>query len=116
MAEFLPIAKTGELKDGAMKQVTISGKQVLLARIGDNYYAAENRCPHLGGKLDQGNLNGKIITCPLHGSQFDITTGEVIRWTNFTGIALKMGKLLKAPHSLVTYRVKIDGSDVLVDI
>ncbi len=45
----------------------------LLARVGDKYYAADNRCPHMGGKLSPGKLEGTVVTCPRHGSQFDLT-------------------------------------------
>jgi 3-phenylpropionate/trans-cinnamate dioxygenase ferredoxin subunit len=99
-----------------MKAVNVVGREILLARVGDNYYAAQNRCPHMGGKLVEGKLEGTVVTCPLHGSQFDLTNGQVVRWTNFTGFAAKMGKLLKSPKPLTTYKVKIEDDRVLVDI
>ena len=110
------VANKAELKRGEMRSVNIAGRDVLLARIGDTYYAAENRCPHLGGKLAEGTLEGTVVTCPLHGSQFDLSDGRVVRWTNFTGLAAKVGNLLKSPSPLVTYRVKIEGDDVLVEM
>jgi nitrite reductase/ring-hydroxylating ferredoxin subunit len=115
MAELVQAAKKDELKDGMMKVVNVAGGKVLLARVGDNYYAVGNRCPHLGGNLVEGKLEGTIVTCPLHGSQFDITTGQVVRWTNFTGFASKLGKLLKSPKPLTTYKVKTEGDNVLLE-
>ncbi len=116
MSELISVAKKDELQDGAMKAVNAAGHELLLARVGDNYYAAEKRCPHLGGDLSQGNLAGTIVTCPLHGSQFDLTNGQVIRWTNFTGFAAKLGKLIKSPRPLTTYKIKIEGDRVLAEI
>ena len=116
MAEPVQIATKDELKDRTMKAVNVAGREILLARVGDNYYAAQNRCPHMGGKLVEGKLEGTVVTCPLHGSQFDLTNGQVVRWTNFTGFAAKMGKLLKSPKPLTTYKVKIEDDRVLVDI
>lgn len=116
MAQLVQVARKDELKNGEMKAVMIKEHVVLLARVNDIYYAAENRCPHLGGNLAQGKLEGTIVTCPLHGSQFDLVNGNVVRWTNFTGFASKVGKWLKSPKSLVTYKVTVEGDIVLLEI
>lgn len=68
MAELVEVSKTGELAEGTMKRVSVGGREILLARVGDTYYAAGNRCPHMGGNLSRGKLEGTIVTCPLHGS------------------------------------------------
>ncbi|MFC1986927.1 Rieske (2Fe-2S) protein [Chloroflexota bacterium] len=47
--ESTEVSQVNELKDGTMKIVVVQGQQVLLARVGDKYYAASNRCPHMGG-------------------------------------------------------------------
>ena len=116
MTEFVQVAQKDELENGAMKAVNAAGHEILLVRVSDNYYAAGNRCPHLGGNLAQGKLEGTVVTCPLHGSQFDLTSGQVIRWTNFTGFAAKLGKLLKSPRPLATYKVKVEGDNILIEI
>ncbi len=105
---FVEIATTDELMDGTMKMATIEGREILLARIGDNYYSADNRCPHMGGNLSMGKLNGTVITCPRHHSQFDLTDGHVIRWTDWTGLKLSIGKALKSPRPLKMHEVKIE--------
>ena len=105
-----------ELEDGAMKEVLVQGRAVLLARIGDRYYAADNRCPHMGGKLSRGKLEGTVVTCPLHGSQFDLRNGEVVRWLKGSGLLSKIGKALKSPKSLTTYSVKIEDDAIVVEI
>lgn len=116
MAELMKVAKKDELKIGMMKVVNLAGNEVLLARVGDNYYAVRNRCPHMGGKLAEGKLEGSIVTCPLHGSQFDITNGQVVRWTKFTGFTSRLAKLFKPPKPLITYKVKIEGDNVLAEV
>lgn len=113
---FVEIATSDELKDGSMKMATVSGREVLLARIGDNYYSADNRCPHMGGNLSMGVLEGTIITCPRHHSRFDLTDGHVIRWTDWTGLKLAIGKILRSPRPLKTHEVKIEGNKILVDV
>jgi len=112
---FIEIATTNEITDGSMKMATVNGHELMVARIGDNFYCTDNRCPHMGGNLSQGTLEGTVITCPRHHSQFDITSGHVIRWTDWTGIKKSFGKLLKSPRDLKTYDVKIEGEKILVD-
>jgi 3-phenylpropionate/trans-cinnamate dioxygenase ferredoxin subunit len=103
-----------ELHEGEMKKVSLGGQELLIARVGDRYYCAQNRCPHLGGDLSRGMLEGTVITCPNHHSQFDLTDGHVIRWTSFSGFALTLAKSVKPPRSIVVYPVRIEGDKVLV--
>ena len=116
MSNLVEVAKTSELEDGAMKGVLVQGREILLARVGDSYYAADNRCPHMGGKLSQGKIEDTVVTCPVHGSQFDLKNGEVVRWLKGSGLLSKIGKALKSPQSLTTYNVKVTGDRILVEI
>ena len=112
---YIEIANTNELKDGSKKMVIIDGHELMIAQIGNNYYCSDNRCPHMGGNLSQGVLEGTVITCPRHHSQFDITSGHVIRWTDWTGIKKSVSKLLKSPQNLKIYDVKVDNEKILVN-
>jgi len=76
MSSLVEISKPNELEDGTMKEISVDGHEILLARVDDKHYAADNRCPHMGGKLSQGKLEGTVVTCPLHGSQFDLRDGH----------------------------------------
>lgn len=71
-----------DIKDvplGKMKYVEIEGKEILLANSGDGtMYALSDRCSHMNAPLSVGTLNGKVVTCPMHGARFDITTGKKI--------------------------------------
>ncbi len=70
----------------------------------------------MGGDLSLGKLEGTVITCPRHHSQFDLTDGHIIHWTDFSGIKLSLGKIFKSPRPLKVYDVKIEGEKILVDI
>lgn len=113
---FVQIATKDELMDGSMKMATVEGREILLAKVGDNYYSADNRCPHMGGNLSHGKLDGTIVTCPRHHSQFDLKDGHVIRWTGWSGLKLSLGKILRSPRPLKTYNVKIEGEKIMVDL
>jgi 3-phenylpropionate/trans-cinnamate dioxygenase ferredoxin subunit len=114
MSKFTEVAKVEELKSGTMKKVFAEGHEILLARVGDKYYATDNRCPHRKGDLSQGKLEGTIVTCPLHGSQFYISNGQVVRWLK-GGLMSKLGSVLKLSKALMVYNVKVEDGKVLVE-
>jgi 3-phenylpropionate/trans-cinnamate dioxygenase ferredoxin subunit len=113
---FVQVAKTSDLKDGIMKEIIVGDHEVFLARVKDKIYAADNICPHMGGKLGQGKLEGTVVTCPRHASKFDLIDGRVIRWTDWTGVKASVSKLFRAPRPIITYPVKIDGNNILIEI
>jgi 3-phenylpropionate/trans-cinnamate dioxygenase ferredoxin subunit len=114
MSKFIEVAKIEELKSGTMKVVSAGGREILLTRVGDKYYAADNRCPHMKGDLSRGKLEGTVITCPVHGSQFDISNGHVVRWLK-GGLMSKLGSALKMSKALTVYNVKVEDGKVLVE-
>jgi len=116
MGTFVPAAKTSELKSGAMKQVNVQGHELLIAQVGGKYYAADNRCLHMGGNLSQGNLEGTIVTCPRHGSQFDLQDGHAVRWLKGSGVVSSITKTLKGDKHLGIYKVKTEGNSIMVEI
>lgn len=52
------------------------GVEIALFKVDGKVFALENSCPHMGGPLGEGDLEGCVVTCPWHGWQFDVTTGE----------------------------------------
>ena len=76
---FVKVAMTSEVPEGKMKAVQMLGHDVCIANVGGNYYAIGNLCTHVHGPLAQGSLKDYVVTCPWHGSQFDLRTGEVKR-------------------------------------
>jgi len=115
MSKFIEVAKIEELKSGTMKTVTAEGREILLARVGDKYYATDNRCPHMKGDLSQGKLEGIVVTCPVHGSQFDISNGQVVRWLK-GGLMSKLGGAFKSSKDLAVHNVKVEDGRVLVEV
>jgi 3-phenylpropionate/trans-cinnamate dioxygenase ferredoxin subunit len=116
MGTFVSAAKTSELKNGAMKQVNVQGRELLIAQVGGKYYAADNRCLHMGGNLSQGKLEGTVVTCPRHGSQFDLQDGHAVRWLKGSGVVSSITKALKGNKQLGTYKVKTEGNSIMVEI
>jgi nitrite reductase/ring-hydroxylating ferredoxin subunit len=115
VSQFLEVAKTDELRTGTMKAAVVGSREILVARIGDTYYAADKRCPHMKGDLSQGKLEKTIVTCPVHGSQFDISSGRVVRWLG-GGLMSKMSTVLKLSRNLTVYEVKVEGDSILVEV
>jgi len=113
MSDFTEVARIEELKSGAMKIVSAEGREILLARVGDKYYAVDNLCTHMKGDLSRGKLEGTVITCPVHGSQFDISSGKVVRWLK-GGVMSKVGSALKPSKNLTVHNVKVEDGKVLV--
>jgi len=116
MTEFVEVPGGSELKSGQMKMFNLGKHEILLARVGDTFYAADNRCPHMNGNLSEGKLEKTIVTCPRHHSRFDLIDGHVVRWTDWSGIKLSMAKMVKSPKPINTYKVKLEGGKVMVEV
>ena len=83
MADWIEVAFTADLVDGKPTRVTFGDEPVLLLRAGPDLFAVGNQCTHQGAGLDRGvvRLSGSVrtVTCPAHGSTFDLETGKVMR-------------------------------------
>jgi 3-phenylpropionate/trans-cinnamate dioxygenase ferredoxin subunit len=110
----MELIATDALADGQMKAVELDDHEFLVARVGDAYYVADAHCPHMGGHLPDGTLEGTILTCPRHHSQFDLTDGHVVRWTDWKGVVLSVAELLKHPRPLRVFEVTIEDGKVMV--
>jgi 3-phenylpropionate/trans-cinnamate dioxygenase ferredoxin subunit len=116
MAEFLEVPGGGELQSGQMKMFDVGNREILLARVGEDFYAADDRCPHMGARLSEGKLEKTVVTCPRHHSQFDLVDGHAVRWTDYSGIKLSMAKAFKSPRPVKTYKVKVEEGKVMVEV
>jgi nitrite reductase (NADH) small subunit len=74
---FARAAKTTEIAPGTIKEFQVEGKPVAVANVDGKFYAINNTCLHRGGPLGQGPLEGKIVTCPWHAWEYDVTTGKI---------------------------------------
>src|SRR6059036_3031436 len=102
MAEFAKVARAAEVLPGRAKLVEAGGKKIALFNVAGAYYAIDDTCPHRGGPLSQGPVEGNTVTCPWHGSKFEIKTGALLAPPAATGVA--------------SYRVRVSGSDVEVEV
>ena len=109
MGKFVEAAKEGDVADGGMKEVVAEGQKILLAKV-------EGRCPHMGASLADGKLEGTVVTCPRHGSQFDLSDGHMVRWAQLPGVVSAIGKAFKRPRGLKAFPVKVEAGKVLVEI
>lgn len=76
--DFVPVAADADIGEGRMRKVEAAGVPVLLARVDGQLCAIQETCSHAGGPLFEGTLEGTTVTCPWHGSSFDVRTGKVI--------------------------------------
>jgi nitrite reductase/ring-hydroxylating ferredoxin subunit len=116
MAQSYRVARVSEVLPGTMKGVTAGLTPVLLANVDGTIYAINNICTHLYVPLSLGKLDGCIVTCPAHGSKFDVRNGEVIEWvTSKFPLGAEQLLKLKGKKSATTYKVSIEGDDIYVE-
>jgi nitrite reductase/ring-hydroxylating ferredoxin subunit len=117
MAEWKSVGVDDMLVDGNMTEVQINDERVLLARVQGSHYAVQGACAYLGGTLAKGKLNGFVVQCPRHGSQFDVRDGHVVAWiTGITGVAHRLAETVKRPQALRSYRTQVHDGQVWVEI
>jgi nitrite reductase (NADH) small subunit len=98
---FVRAIAVGEIAAGQIREVDVAGKAVAVANVGGEFCAIDNTCIHRGGPLGDGPLEGKIVTCPWHGWQYDVTTGKVMQNPS-VGVAC--------------YPVEVRGGEIFVDL
>ena len=102
MEDYQWAAEVKGFAPGTKQMVRISGNSVLLVNIDGEFYAMSDFCTHSKCYLHNGKLKGKIVTCPCHFAQFDVTTGEVLA--------------PPAKEPLPMYPVKVEGDSIYVQI
>jgi len=101
MADFISVLALAELPPGKAAEVTVAGQALALFNVGGTVHALANRCPHRGGPLGQGFLDGQQVSCPWHNWTFDVTTGENVASAE-----------LKVPR----FEVKVESGQVYVKL
>jgi nitrite reductase/ring-hydroxylating ferredoxin subunit len=101
MSRLIPVANAAEIPEGTGREFAVEGRIVAVYNVGGAYYALDGICPHAGGPLGEGELDGCVVTCPWHGWQFDVTTGR-----HCLNPRLQQG----------TYAVRREGDDLLVEL
>ena len=100
--EFVPAIKASELAEGTMLALDVKGVHLLLARIGGEVSALSGTCTHEDADLGLGFIIEDRVVCPLHLSQFDLRTGQVLN--------------PPATAPLRSYNVKIEGETIFVEV
>jgi nitrite reductase/ring-hydroxylating ferredoxin subunit len=106
---LIEVAQVNEVPIGTMKSCLAGGKQILVSNVRGKLYAIDNICTHSGGELSKGKLEGNIVTCPKHGSQFDVTTGKCVSGPR---IAFLRFKTKDEP----VYEVKVEDSKIKINV
>ena len=98
----IKIATLTDLKEESMTKVEVEGKMIVIGLVDGEPFAMEGRCSHMGHDLSQGTKEGPVVRCKMHGAEFDLRTGEVLR-------------NLQA-KKLETYPVTVEGEEVFVEM
>jgi nitrite reductase/ring-hydroxylating ferredoxin subunit len=101
MVELHRAIAAAELPPGRGTSVALAGRALAIFNVGGTFHAIENNCRHRGGPLGQGELEGNVVTSPLHGWTYDVTSGAC----------------LSAPHAKVAcFPCRVEGADVIVEL
>jgi 3-phenylpropionate/trans-cinnamate dioxygenase ferredoxin component len=106
------VCDAAEIPPGTMKGFTGKGRKVLLANVAGQFYAMDAVCSHMQGDLSRGTLQGTIVTCPVHGSQYDVTNGKVFKNVSW---AVKTFTR-KIATNLETFRTEVKDGSVWVEV
>ncbi len=101
MADYVKVATISEIEPGHACLVDVKGKRIALFNVDGEFFALDNTCTHRSGPLAEGKISGHEVTCPWHGSTFDIWTGEVAS--------------PPAQQAVERYGVRVTGTDVEVE-
>ena len=111
MAAFVTVARTDELTPGQGKLVEVKQKRIALFNVSGRYYAIDDRCPHRGAPLSEGELEGAAVVCPWHGAIFDLATGNVTVLPQRLGLLpMKYASMVKRSLSQCR-RICLSGSN-----
>jgi nitrite reductase/ring-hydroxylating ferredoxin subunit len=118
----IKIAAAAEASPDKVLKVSANGQSILVAQVGDRYCAVANKCPHLGLPMAKGKFADGIITCPFHGSKFEICTGKNVGWVDsvvgipLPAVAQKMMAMGKAATDVASVAISKEGDDLFADL
>jgi nitrite reductase/ring-hydroxylating ferredoxin subunit len=99
VADYVRVARVSDIPPGSAKVVVVRGHPVALFHVEGAFYAVSNVCLHRGGPIGEGTLDGPVVTCPMHGWEYDVRTGK--------NVANPLARL-------ATYPVRLEGEDIYV--
>lgn len=98
----IKIATLTDLSEETLTKVEVDGKMIVLGMVEGKPFVMEGHCSHMGQDLSKGGKEGHVVRCKMHGAEFDLRTGEVLR--NMQAKKLK------------TYPVTVEGEEVFVEL
>ena len=98
---FVPVLAVAELQPGEITEVLVGDTAVAIGNVEGRFFAVDNTCPHAGGPLGDGTIDGCSVTCPYHGWAFDLESGACD---------------VDESMSVKTYPVEVKGDRVWVDV
>ncbi len=104
MSHFVEVAKLADLADGTALCVEVDGIDVALVNTGGQVYAIDDTCSHAQVSLSEGEVDGCFIECWLHGSRFDLRTGD------------PTGPPADEPVSVYSVRIDGVGADRVISV
>jgi nitrite reductase/ring-hydroxylating ferredoxin subunit len=122
MADAIRVAASSDINAGEMFATTVDKTKLLLSRIDGEVKAVIDKCAHLGMPMRKGTFDDGVITCPFHGSRFDISTGENLDWVSgVMGVPMpkwtcKLIGMGKSPAPLTTLTVEERDGEVYVTL
>ncbi len=110
------VGKAADVPIGSMKAFKVSDQTVLVFHLDDGFYGTQSTCTHVFAPMTRGKLvDGDKIQCPFHRAQFDVRTGEVVRWANFPP-GIQLLNVVRGEKALRTYPVSVEDGDVFVEV
>lgn len=104
---FIRVANASEILPGTARRVSVAGRTVAVFNLEGTLYALDDRCPHEGGFLSLGSVEGTRVNCPVHGAVFDLLTGQALK---------PPAGETALPSDVRTYRARVIGGEVEVEI
>jgi 3-phenylpropionate/trans-cinnamate dioxygenase ferredoxin subunit len=78
VAEFVAVGRADDLREGDIRAFDVQYTMIAVANVGGTFYAFDDTCTHMKCSLAEGDLEETTVICPCHGSEFDVTSGEVL--------------------------------------
>ncbi len=100
--EKIFVCKTTQISVGQIKKISVDGKDIVVANIGEDYFAMNDTCTHAGASLSEGKIEDSTIICDWHGAQFDCENGKLIKFP---------AKI----NDLEVYNVIVEEDNILVE-
>ena len=113
---FVRACSVNEVPAGGMKRVKVNGEAVVVYNLADGFRATAASCPHVFGPMARGKiLDGQRVQCPLHRAEFDIKTGEAVKWACFPP-GVQLLNVVRGEKALKTYPVNVIDGMVYVEV